>query len=561
MHLSLVLFFAWRNLQSYYVPEYIMRDRATYLNLRKSEGVDLPTSMVSPFADATRAAEAAALKALFMRVREKDPDHQVVIMAQLENEMPSLRDYSAPAKAAWDGQVPADLTKYFSENLGTIYPQIANAWVRNGRKMTGTWSEVFGNDNWANRVFSTWYMGRYIEAQVQEVKKVLDIPLYANAWQHESPAALENMDVFHAAAPSLDAMGPDAYGDLDKWENDVALSWRPWQRMAIAEQHHTTNTLWRAIANYNAFLSGEYYGVEGSDWLGSLETYRLFESMYPLIAARRGSREMTGFFQSRHLLGERWSEYFNDLKLTYVATVRPHTFLGFNKEAPGPCEKANNVTLSELDGCGLVMSLGNGEYLLTATRADIEIRYIGGGRINAVDAQVGHFDHGKWVADGSAEVDQRDDRLRFRFPTENRKYAQVRFKLASTARNPTIAYEAEHGERLKGAEQFYSYGASGVFGVTALKNEGAGVCVRTAAPFAAKAVTVRYATDHAAKARISVEGGASQDVDFPVTGSQENWSQKAISLDVPAGAAITIQALKGVVGPNIDCILLSRERP
>lgn len=35
------------------------------------------------------------------------------------------------------------------------------------------------------------------------------------ASQHESPSALEYMDIFHAATPSLDGMGPDAYGSLE----------------------------------------------------------------------------------------------------------------------------------------------------------------------------------------------------------------------------------------------------------------------------------------------------------------------------------------------------------
>jgi len=564
MHLSLVLFFAWRDLQSGYVPDYISKDRATYLNVKNPDGSDANGYQVSAFADATRAAETKALQALFHRVLEKDPDHQIVIMAQLENEMPSLRDYSPPALEAWKGQVPKELIDYLTNNEGTVNRMIWNEWQNHGRKTAGTWSEVFGDttDSTSDRIFGIWCFGHlYIEPLIDDLKKVLPIPLYMNAWQHESPSSYNYMDVFHAAVPSLDGMGPDAYGDLDKWEEDVGLSYRPWLRMTIPEQHHTANALWRAVGTYNTLLSGQYYDVEGSDWLCSRETYDIFTAMYPLIASKRGTSDIIGFFQSRHSAGESWSEYFNDLKITYTATVRPHTFAQFIKETPAPCEKINNVTLGELDGCGLLVSLGNGEYVLTSTRLDVAFSYINGGGIRVSDAQIGHFENGKWISEGTAKVEQDGERVRFSFPTENRRYGQVRFKLASTANNPAKVYEAERGLLLKDAEPFYNYGASGAFGVTNLKSVGAGIEIKTNASFDAGALTVRYTCDGPSKATVFVNGKSVRDIDFPATGSTTNWAETSIALGVPRDATISLQADKDAPGPNLDCIMLSRDSP
>jgi len=379
-----------------------------------------------------------------------------------------------------------------------------------------------------------------------------------NTWQHESPSAYRYMDAFRAATPSLDASGPDAYGNLDKWEEDVGLSVRPWNRMVIAEQHHTANAIWRAIANYNVVISGEYFGSEGSDWLCSRETYDLLTAMYPLIASKRGTGDMTGFFQSRHRMGESWSEYIHDLKITYIATVRPHTLNFFDKEAPAPCEKISNVALGELDGCGLLVSLGNGEYVITSTRLDVALSYINGGAISVTDAQSGHFENGNWIPEGPAHVVQEGERVRFSFPTENRHYGQIRFKLASTASNPAEVFEAEHGTLFKEAEPFYSYGASGAFGVNNLKSEGAGVEIATNAGFAAGALTLRYACVIPAKAALFLNGKKVQDIDFSVTGSATNWADKSIALSIPPGATLSIQADKGTPGPSLDCIILSQ---
>lgn len=563
MHLSLLLPFGWATLQSGAVPDYINHDHATYLNLKNPDGSDANGYQVSPFAAATREAEARALKALFQRILEKDPDHQIVITVQLENEMPSNRDYSVPAMEAWKGQVPKELIDYLGANEGSINRLIWSAWFNHGRKASGTWSEVFGDstDANSNRIFGIWSFAHYyIEPLVKDIKTVLPIPIYMNAWQHESPSSYSYMDVFHAGAPSLDAMGPDAYGDMDKWEEDVGLSARPWHRMVIPEQHHTANAFWRGIANYNTLICGQFYDVEGSDWLCCRETYDLINAMSPIIASKRGTGDMTGFFQSRHGQGESWSEYFQDLKITYTATVRPHTFAQFVKEVSAPCEKISNVALGELDGCGLLISLGNGEYLITSTRIDVALSYINGGAIRVSDAQQGHFENGNWISEGTARVGQEGESIRFHFPTENRHYGQIRFKLTSTAGNPAKVYEAERSTLLKDAEPFYNYGASGAFGVMSLRREGAGIQIKTDAGFDAGALTVRYACDGPSKAMVFLNG-TSQNIDFPVTGSTTNWAEISIPLSIPRGTTLSIQAKKDTPAPNLDCIMLSRNVP
>ena len=383
------------------------------------------------------------------------------------------------------------------------------------------------------------------------------------------PSTYNYMDVFHAAAPVIDAMGPDAYGSFPTWENAVGLSLRNWNHLVIPEQGHTAEALWRAVGNYNAVISGEWFAVEGFDWLDSRETFDVFDNMYPLIASKRGSGDMMGFYQSTHQARESWREYFQDLRLTYTATVRPHLLISKTKlKAPTTQEAFNNIHPGELDGCGLLVSLGKGEYVLTSTRIDISLAYLNGGPIMAIDAQAGHFENGEWIDEGPADVEQGKESVTFHFPHENRHYEQVRFKLVSQAQNPARVFEAERGNLLKKAEPIYDAQASGAFCVGSIDRPGAGVELATNLGFAAQTMTIRYSSVRAAKATVFVNGKSVQDVPFPATaavahpgaaGSGAAWEEKSIAVQVPAGATIDIEAGERMQGPNIDCVVLSRD--
>ncbi len=560
MHLSLILFFAWRNLQSYYLPEYIAKDPATYWLVTLPDGKPDPHRKVSPFADATRAAETKALTALFQRVLEKDPDHQVVLLAQIENEMPSWRDYSAPALAAWNAPVPQALMDFLGTHEGSINRLVWDDWQAQGHKTAGTWAEVFGNNDKANRFFGVWSAGRYIQALVTDLKKVINLPFYMNAWMGESPCTYTYMDIFHASAPVLDAMGPDAYGTFATWESDVGLSVRSWNHMVIPEENHTAESMWRAIGNYDALINGQWRTVEGLDWLDCRETCDLIGTMAPLIAAQRGTGDMWGFYQGIHALGESWSDYFQDLKITYTATAPSHAPL-VKLKAPTPGDA--NLKRGELDGCGLLIALGGGEYVLTSTRLDIALAYIKGGPITVTDAQAGHFDQGTWISEGPATVEQKAEEIRFHFPTENRRYGQIRFKLSSTARNPARVFEAERGTYLKRAAPTFNAGASGAFGVTDIRGAGAGVEFANNAGFAAGGLTIRYACGAPMQATVFINGQKARDIDFPATGPNGNssWTEKSIALDVPVGATFSIQAGPRETAPDLDCVMLSRDAP
>ena len=166
-----------------------------------------------------------AFRALMRHIKAFDPQHTVIMM-QVQNEAGSLgdsRDRSPLAETAWRKAVPADLMSYLVKNRATLLPEIQEVWARNGFKAEGTWTEVFGSDEWADEVFMAYHMGRYIGDIAKAGKAELNIPMYANAWLGPQPGqelpgqwpsggpVARMMDVYRAAAPVI---GPDRPGHL-----------------------------------------------------------------------------------------------------------------------------------------------------------------------------------------------------------------------------------------------------------------------------------------------------------------------------------------------------------
>jgi len=203
-HVRLVLlwFATWKNGSPHYTPQWVKTDPARFPRVVNTKG-ELVDSL-SPLGMATQAADARAFAALMAHVKTADPQH-TVIMVQVENETGtwgSVRDYSPLAQKAFDGPVPAALLR--ARNL-----------------KPGTWHEVFGAD--ADEAFHAWSIAHYVDAVATAGKAQLDLPMYVNValrdpiapkgpGTYESGGPTDNvLDVWHAAAPHIDAVGPDIY--------------------------------------------------------------------------------------------------------------------------------------------------------------------------------------------------------------------------------------------------------------------------------------------------------------------------------------------------------------
>jgi hypothetical protein len=299
MRLVLIWFGSWKNTGSMYVPVWVKQDKQRF---QWAEQHDPPTPehpkrglyALSAFSRNAEEADARAFRALMRHIRQVDPQHTVVMM-QIENEAGILtegRDYSSMAQAAWNGEVPAALMTYLSAHKDRLLPELATIWGRNGYRVHGTWSDVFGTDRYAEEVFSSWYIGRYEEAVASAGRQELALPMYANAWlvqndnqlpgDYPSGGAVSRMmDIWQAAAPSLGFLAPDIY--IADFEGTCASYARQGNVLFFPESRPIPgNYLW-AIGHYNAIGVSDF-GVDDlreGDPVGGL--YQKLEGIMPIL--------------------------------------------------------------------------------------------------------------------------------------------------------------------------------------------------------------------------------------------------------------------------------------
>lgn len=243
-HVRLVLlwFGTWKNTGPSYAPEWVKTDTKRFPRMRTAEGK--AHHVLSPHARTTLEADKRAFQRLFQRLRDADPDNQVV-MVQVENEMGSYglaRDHSPEAERLFRGPVPAEL-------------------VRKLGKRPGTWSEVFGD--FADQAFASWSMARYADEIAAAGKAVKDLPVYCNsalgnpfdakaASTSPSGGPQWNMiDVWRAAAPHIDLVAPDIY-NRDEREVSALLGYydRPDNALMVPETGNSidhSRFFWEAI--------------------------------------------------------------------------------------------------------------------------------------------------------------------------------------------------------------------------------------------------------------------------------------------------------------------------
>jgi hypothetical protein len=235
LRLVLLWFGTWKNGQAHYVPEWIKTDTKRFPREVTNRGNLL--DVLSPNSTANRDADAHAFAALMRHLREIDQADRTVLMIQVENEsgsIGSVRDFSPAANREFAGPVPPALI----QKLG---------------KPAGTWATVFGAD--ADERFAAFSTASYIDTVARAGKAEYPLPMYCNVWitypvhalehrDHPSPGQeypsggpqQGNIDLWKAAAPSIDVLAPDFYsGDFKLLEQVVREYRRPDNPLFIPE--------------------------------------------------------------------------------------------------------------------------------------------------------------------------------------------------------------------------------------------------------------------------------------------------------------------------------------
>ncbi|WP_446741793.1 GH35 family beta-galactosidase [Silvibacterium acidisoli] len=409
-HLVLLWFGTWKNGEMHYAPEWVKSDTAHYPRMIDERGE--PIQVLSANSQANLDADRKAFTALAHHLREADGTQHTVVFIQVENEsgaIGSVRDHSPAAQKQFAGQVPSEVVKAM-------------------HKSPGTWTEVFGPD--ADETFQAYSMAHYINEVAKAGKAEFPIPMYCNVWvqyshgyvirgrqmpgyDYPSGGPIQPMiDVWKAAAPSIDILAPDVYtADRGAQKELLATYARPDNPLLIPE-----------TGSGDAFAPGLFYalglgaigfspfGTDQTSWTfkpgevpkAHAESYELLEPIDQVIAKLN---------------------YEGKLKTAVEEAGKPEETLTFGRwqakvgfgfpqrdgeqHAPG--------TEKNL-GRALVAQLGPDEFLVTGIDARVTFYLADGekGHAQILKAEEGVYDGETWTPSRIWNGDQTDRGLNFK---------------------------------------------------------------------------------------------------------------------------------------------------
>ena len=234
-------FGAWKNSMSCYAPGWFKQDTKRFPRAMTAEGKQM--EIASCFSDNVSQADLKAFSALLRHIKERDPQREVVVMMQIENEigmLESARDHSPLAEKAYNKE---------------------------------RWAERYGTDEYADEKFMALSYARYVEHLAKAAREIHDMPLYVNAAMNsrgrhpgEYPSAgplAHLIDFWHEGAPSIDLLAPDIYDTgFKSWCAQYAMPLRPQDggkiknRLFIPESRCCENSGVRAL-----YAFGEHQAI------------------------------------------------------------------------------------------------------------------------------------------------------------------------------------------------------------------------------------------------------------------------------------------------------------
>jgi hypothetical protein len=409
LKLVLIWFASWKNAGSVYIPSWVKKDYEKYPRAKDEHGK--PLEILSTFGTSSCIADAKAFAALMRHIREVDAKQQTVVMMQVENETGVLdnlgktpgnarRDFSDQANAAYNGQVPKEILDYLTAHKESLFPELYKVWKDNGFKTSGNWEEVFGKSDfrpdkkewqfysyYTEELFSSWNYARYIEKVAAAGKKEYPLPMYVNAWlkqpfsywpgRYPSGGPLPQvLDIWRAAAPSIDFIAPDIYMDEFTWVcREYTRSGNP---LFIPETRGGEIGAARAFYAFGEYDAGCFapFGIDNirnaeNDPLD--EAYKVLQNMSPIILENQGKGTMRGIL------------------VDTLAPVMQVDLGNYTIEA--------RLAGSEKTAGGLIIKTGPQEFIVAGKALDLFfVSYHDSLRI-AVDAvDEGTFKEGKWIS-------------------------------------------------------------------------------------------------------------------------------------------------------------------
>jgi hypothetical protein len=406
MRLVLLWFGSWKNSMSCYAPEWVKRDPRRFPRAEDRGG--RRQEILSPFSAENLQRDAQAFAALMKHLRETDNDAHTVLMVQVENEIgmiPTARDHSSDAEAAFASAVPTALMEALVAHADTLQPQLKAAWIAAGGQRNGTWAEVFGKEAAAEEIFMAWAFARYTEAVTAAGKKEFPLPMFVNAalirpghqpGQYPSAGPLPHLlDVWKAAAPSIDFLSPDIYfQNFIEWARRYKQPGNPlFIPEAMRSPEASVNCLY-ALGAFDAIgfspFGIETMGEPAGKYLAA--SYDLVTQLEPVLLSVQGQGKTAGLLsegpEQRQPQQIRFGHYI--LNVAFERGAPPAL-------ADGVIVPSGSTTAAAPPAGGLVIATDADEFVfagtgLIVTFESTELRETAG----IVSAEEGRFEHGHW---------------------------------------------------------------------------------------------------------------------------------------------------------------------
>jgi len=416
MKLVLLWFGAWKNSMSCYAPAWAKTNTVRFPRILDKSGA--LQEIITPFNKSNLEADKKAFIRLMQHIKDVDSKEHTVITIQVENEigmLPDARTYDESANKAFNSSVPHHLLDYLVKNKNNLLPEIKSIWEANGYKTSGTWQEVFGKDLSTDEIFMAWYYAVFANELAVAGKAVYNLPMYVNAalnrpgakpGQYPSAGPLPHvMDIWKAAAPSIDFLAPDFYNpDFKHWCDLYTRAGNP---LFIPEHRFEKGIdakVFFAFGNYNC-LAFSPFSIESTNEpekepIG--KTYNILNQLIPLITKYQPAGAVKGFLIEKDSIQK-------DIAIgDYLFTVHHEYKMGWS-----PGSKENVWPLAG----GLIIAIAPNEFYITGTGIVMMFTpKANNKKAGFISIDEGSFENGSWKPGRRMNGDQDHQGRHVRIP-------------------------------------------------------------------------------------------------------------------------------------------------
>jgi hypothetical protein len=366
LKLVFLWFGSWKNSMSCYAPEWIKTNRTNYPYIKTKDGNN--QEIMSPFAQSNLTADLNAFTALMKHLGATDKDYGTVLMVQVENEIgmiPEPRDYSTDANRHFNSNVPAALTDYLIKNKETLHPQLLKKWQSSNFAINKQWTSTFGDDIYTEEIFMAWHFGLYVETLASAGKKAYNIPMFLNAalnsrgrlpGEYPSAGPLDHlMDIWRAAAPSIDLLAPDIYDPgFKNWCSKYNRDFNPLFIPEIRLDDANAMQVFYAIGEHGA-LGFSPFSIEDSRLEDNplSKSYSILAKLQPTIAQKQMMDKVRGV-------------YFDNETRDTIINMNSYSIQFKHDYTLGWDSKAKDGSKWPESGA-IIIELAEGEYLVAGT--------------------------------------------------------------------------------------------------------------------------------------------------------------------------------------------------